>query len=67
MTERRREYLKNYRETHREQYKEYQRKYMKAHRQHIYALQKSWRDKNPDKMKQYYFNQWKKEMENGII
>jgi hypothetical protein len=35
---------------------------METHRQHIYALQKAWRDKNPEKMKQYYFNQWKKEL-----
>ena len=60
MTERRREYLKNYRENHKEEYKEYHKKYMETHRQHIYALQKAWRDKNPDKMKQYYFNQRKK-------
>ena len=66
MTEHRREYLKNYRETHREEYKKYQKKYMKAHRQHIYALQKAWRDKNPDKMKQYYFNQWKSELRRSV-
>ena len=59
----RREYLKKYREDHKEQFKEYQKKYIQSHRNSYNAYQKEWRKNNKEKIRQYTSNYWNKKTE----
>lgn len=56
----RKEYLKRYREEHREQFKEYQKKYISTHKEKYNSYQRKWRKNNKDKVKQYSLTYWNK-------
>ena len=56
----RKEYLKKYREEHKEQFKEYQKKYIQSRKDSYNAYQREWRAKNKDKVRQYSLTYWNK-------
>lgn len=56
----RNEYLKKYREEHKEQFKEYQKKYISKNKDKYNAYQREWRARNKDKVRQYSLTYWNK-------
>lgn len=64
-----REWMANYRATHREEYNEYYRNYYKTHRQQMDATSRRWSAEHPEKTKEYqrtaYLRRKAKEKKNG--
>ena len=64
-----REWMANYRATHREEYSEYYRNYYKTHRAQMDATSRRWGAEHPEKTKEYrrtaYLRRKAKEKKNG--